>query len=509
MTGPNFSAQWLTKIFCCIVLLGLLLSPLSCAPSNTLSPATFEEGDCPIYVRSSLDMKCGVLIVPENRESENGKTIQIRVAVIKSQNPAPALDPVVYLPGGPGSSGFDEVLHNLSAFNEIRAERDLIVVDLRGTGYSKPALACPEYEKAFFDTVDDLPYLKTQEELNQAFLKCQTRLQQAQIDIGAYNNLASAQDIENLRLALGYDRWNLLGVSYGTRTALTILREYPQGVRSAILDSTIPPQVEPFAGWVFSLERSFKTLFTNCAADDSCRQAYPNLEADFYRLVEQLDAQPVTVRSYAYSGSGYDVAVDGDTLINLVFLMYYYTSEISKIPNLIEKTLAGDKVELGRALLYYLMTPYFTDYGAYYSVICTDEAAFTNYAEVQKEAASAQPRLGRVGLNNSRLALDLCENWKHNKPPMAENRPVKSAVPTLILAGEYDPVTPPDWGRQTAATLKNAHFYLFTGLTHGVFYSNEESNGCVSRLVTSFLEQPTSDLQDGCVAELPALKFDQ
>jgi len=469
---------------------------------------TFVEGNCPSIPRGALKMTCGVLHTLENRNRPGGRIIQIQAAVVHSSNPSPAPDPLVYLPGGPGSSGFEQALGGLSYFSDILKERDIVIIDPRGTGYSKPKLDCPEFDRAFFDTVDDLPFLETQARLNQVLLTCQARLLQEGIEISQYNNQTNAADLENLRLALGYKQWNLLGVSYGARAALTLLREYPQGVRSAILDSVIPPQVEPFAEWVFSLERSFDSLFANCAADESCRQTYPNLEADFYRLVEQLDAQPIRVRSYAYSGSGYDVGVDGDALIQLIFMMFYYTNEIARIPKMIENTLAGDTVELGRAFLNYLATPYFFEAGVHYAVFCSNEAPFVDYAQVKRQTAAAQARLAQVSLENSRLILELCKSWEHDQPPASENLPVRSSIPALILAGEYDPITPPEWGELTAATLENAHFYLFRGLTHGVFYNNKESGGCVSRLITAFLRNPSAALEDGCVAESPMLKFE-
>lgn len=510
MTGSRRILHLFLKMNWLLCCGAMLVAQSACAADARPRPPTaYEWGACPFTPPTTYTVECGTLTVPENRDNPETRPIQLRVAVVKSDNPAPKPDPVVYLAGGPGGSGFVEVLFSVDIFKEILNTRDLVVLDQRGTGSSKPALACPEYFDAYFEFLGkQLPYSQFQEALIPSLQVCQERLSKEGIDLSAYNNLENATDVDDLRLALGYDKWNLLGVSYGTRLALTVLREFPEGVRSAILDSTIPPEIEPFSGWVFSQERAFKTMFEHCSANDACRQAYPGLEHSFFSLVDKVDTQPLTLdAANPYTRKEYQVRVDGDMLINIIFLMFYDQAAIPHLPKLIQDTSTGDTQELSRYLEKLFYYPYGIDWGMHMSVKCSDEASFTSYTQVEKAITSAQPQMARGTLNDARLTLALCEGWKHSHPGKEENRPVRSAVPTLVLSGEFDPVTPPAWGQQAAKSLKNASFYEFPGLTHGVMYQNDATDGCVSRVVTSFLEEPSSPPDDGCVRSLPGIEF--
>lgn len=514
MEASNININWSFRIWFLIACAALLLGLPGCASAVETRPlAVYEPGDCPILPRGNLEMECGCLKVLENRANPQSQTISLRVIVYKTNNQMPAPDPVVYLAGGPGSSGIDDVRHRMDDFQDILARRDLVVVDQRGTGYSRPSLTCPDYPNVFYSGLADHSFSELQANVYQALRDCQETLGEAGIDLSAYTNLDNAMDLEDLRLALGYKQWNLLGTSYGTRLALTILREYPAGVRSVILDSTYPPEIEPYSGWVLSLDRAFRVLFEACAAQERCHRAYPNLEQDFYTLVNKLDSEPLTVQAkHPLYGSPLTLRVDGDTLINLVFLNLYDTYQIIHLPSLIEDMLAGGTKELSNSIIMYLSTPYFVNWGMYYSVMCSAESDFTTFEQVQKDAVGAQPRLAQMMLNIQRQDLELCEIWDINSPEAEENQEVRSNVPALILAGEFDPVTPPAWGEHAAEGLKRARFYTFTGLTHGVtpftYNLNKEANDCVNTLMMSFLENPTARPDDQCVKELPPLVFE-
>jgi pimeloyl-ACP methyl ester carboxylesterase len=490
----------------------LLLGQAGCiAPVTHRPPAEYEPGDCPILPQSGIEedqMECGWLNVPENRDDPASQTIRLRVIVFKTKSVKPAPDPVIYLAGGPGSSAIEEGRFRMDDFQEIMARRDLVVVDQRGTGYSRPALECPDYAIVFKKGLALQSYQELDDQLNQALRDCQSNLKSAGIDLTAYTNLENATDIEDLRLALGYRQWNLLGVSYGTRLALTILREFSTGVRSVILDSTYPPEVEPYSGRVLSTERAFQVLFDTCTDQPRCSRAYPDLEADFYRLVERLDAEPIQVKvRHPILGTKVDVNVDGDTLISALFANLYDINAIGSLPFMIEDTLAGGTSELSRSLSIYLLTPHFVNWGMHYSVMCSAESDFTTVEQVHQDSGAAQSRLARFMLDNQLDALELCQTWDHKTPAEEENRQVRSNVPALVLAGEFDPVTPPSWGEHAAGGLKRARFYTFPWMSHAVTAYDEVTNGCVTQLVTSFLDKPSSKPADGCMQELPEMEF--
>jgi pimeloyl-ACP methyl ester carboxylesterase len=510
MTGQRLRSQIFNKIAVLSCCFAILLSLAGCAPAEKpRPPASFEPGECPFTLPTSNKVECGVLMVPENRSDSESNTIQIQVAVIKTDNPSPAPDPVVYLAGGPGASGSGEMSVGLGPHAKILEKRDLVIVDQRGTGYSTPSLICPEYRQAYFDALaSQLPY----EKFSQAYLAtlpaCQQRLQSAGVDLSAYNNRESAADLEDLRQALGYDRWNLLGTSYGTRLALTALRDYPSGVRSVILDSTFPPQVNPYSGWILSQERVFRLLFDRCAADEQCHAAYPNLEQDFYTLLEKLDAEPAIVaKANPFTQKKYEVLVDGDMLINLLFLAFYDTAAIPHLPGVIEEMLQGNTKSLARFMDMLFIIPSGIAWGMHYAVLCSTESVFTDYAKVEKELAGAQPRLAEGMRNDHRIVLEICQAWDRDDPAAAENRLVRSSVPALVLAGEFDPVTPPEWGEQTANALKHGYFYEFPGLSHGVTWWDDFTRGCINQMVHAFLDDPTRAPESACMEDIPELEF--
>ncbi len=429
--------------------------------------------------------------------------------MVKTDNPAPAPHPVVYLAGGPGSSASGELSIGFGPYAELLESRDLILVDQRGTGASQPSLACPEYRQAYFDALSQqLPYQEFSAAAMAALPACRQRLQSEGVDLSAYNNAESAADLEDLRQALGYAQWDLLGTSYGTRLALTVLRDFPAGVRTAILDSTFLPQVEPYSGWVLSQERAFRLLFDRCAADAACHAAYPTLEQDFYALLAKLDAEPLIVeKANPFSQKKYEVRVDGDMLVTLLFNIFYDAAAIPYIPKIIADAFQGNGKTLARFMDPLFILPSVIAWGMHYSVMCSTESTFTAYSQVEKSVAKADPVLRRGNLNDQRLSLETCAAWDRDDPGMEENRPVKSSVPTLVLSGEFDPVTPPEWGEQTAKALKNGYFYLFPGVTHGVIWWNDFTGGCANRMVTSFLDDPSKAPDSSCLAQVPPLEF--
>jgi pimeloyl-ACP methyl ester carboxylesterase len=191
-----------------------------------------------------MTIACGMLTVREDRSQPNGATIQLAVAIIPTRSPTPAPDPVVYLAGGPGSAALSGAPRLARAWAPFLANRDLIVFDQRGTGFSRPALRCPESERSSDAELGRV--LSADESVRAevaALQRCHARLVREGVHLGAYTSAASAHDLEDLRVALGYGRWNLLGISYGTRLALTAMRDTPQSIRSVILDSTYPLQV--------------------------------------------------------------------------------------------------------------------------------------------------------------------------------------------------------------------------------------------------------------------------
>jgi Predicted hydrolases or acyltransferases (alpha/beta hydrolase superfamily) len=300
------------------VLVLLLVAPpvTSWGPETTLPE--FEWAECLFEIPEGRNVECGYLTVPEDRSQSDGSTIRLYVAIFRSPNENPAPDPVIYLAGGPGGNALEGIAYSFNDnFAPFLADRDVIVFDQRGTGYSEPSLAAPELINLTYETLDQDLTPKEYNELSlEALSDCHDRLVAEGINLGAYNSAENAADLNDLRIALGYEEWNLFGVSYGTRLALTAMRDYPEGIRSVILDSSCPLEVDLYYEGPTNANRAFRVFFDECASDLACSEAYPDLESVFYGVVDQLNSSPVIFPvTHPLSGETYDMLVDGDGLI--------------------------------------------------------------------------------------------------------------------------------------------------------------------------------------------------
>lgn len=464
----------------------------------------YEPAACRFGNIEGHTVACGYLIVPEDRAQPGGRTIRLHVAVFKAESANPALDPIVYLDGGPGSNPLElaPLIFN-RWFGAFVAQRDVILFDQRGTGYSEPALDCPELVRAGYDM---LPLNISRAEAaarNLAALQaCRERLTREGVNLAAYTNIANAADLNDLRVALGYTEWNLYGISYGTRLALTAMRDVPSGIRSVILDSAYPPQSSE-ADLPANADRAFRALFARCAADAACNRAYPELERVFYETVERLERDPVEVRvTNPYDGKDYTVLMNGQSLISALFQMLYDTDNLPQLPKLIyaahEKR---DYTEMTTwAALWLFASDYFS-YGMFYSVECISELGFSTRAELVAAAALFPRQLDAFNGDNF---FDQCQQWVNGSVDARENQAVESAIPTLVLAGELDPVTPPDYGRLTAATLRNSAFFEFPAMGHGVSIAAD----CPRDIALAFVANPTAAPSGACIAGMPTPVFE-
>ena len=306
------------------IMLPLLLMMLTAViiPVQAQEPV-FNSSDCPFAVPPGENIECGILTVPENRVNPNGNVVEIPVAIIRSTAPNPAPDPIIYLEGGPGGSA----LTGADAWYEspLRAERDIILFDQRGTGYSNPSLNCRELED---------PDAEDAQAAGQA---CYDRLGSEGVDMSAYNSAENAADVDALRQALGYDQVNLYGISYGTRLALTVERDFPDGLRSVVIDSVYPPEINGYDEQAVHAGRAFRVLFDNCSADPACNAAFPDLENRVYAQVDALNENPATVEFEEE-----EIELYGDDVLNTVFSQLYATYIIPVIPAALDAFASGD-----------------------------------------------------------------------------------------------------------------------------------------------------------------------
>jgi pimeloyl-ACP methyl ester carboxylesterase len=437
---------------------------------------------------------CGFLTVPENRSLEGGRTIDLAVAIGHSRAARPAADAVLYLAGGPGGGGLFHPYRRL--VDELRERRDVVLLDQRGTGLSKPSLDCPELDALTIDGLGrDADDRRFQARTEAALLACRRRLRDAGVDLAAYHSAAIAADVEDLRHALGYRRWNLLGLSYGSRIALAVMRDFPGSVRSAVLDSALPPRVDPLASQVDIISRAFDRLFDACAADRDCATAHPRLRPRWIRLLERLEANPVTFTvGSTPTGEPQGVRFDGQGVPALVRTLLSDEALIGLVPALIEDLEERRFAFVAERLLDLVAAIPSWSEGMAFSVFCADEVSSTDRARIRRELAALPPELGRLDPITGDLRA--CELWEVPAAPARERAPVTSDVPTLVLAGEFDPLTPPAWGRLATRTLSRGSFYELPALGHRVLGT---ASGCPDELALAFVERPSTPPDTGCV----------
>jgi pimeloyl-ACP methyl ester carboxylesterase len=457
--------------------------------------SAFATSDCPVGLAAGFT--CGFLTVPENRAREGGGSIRLAVAVGRSRAERPAADAVLYLSGGPGTGGLFHPYRSL--FDELRERRDIVLLDQRGTGLSKPSLDCPELDALTIDglgrAADDRRF---QARVDDALLACRQRLRGAGVDLAAYHSAAIAADVEDLRRALGYRRWNLVGLSYGSRLALAVMRDFPASVRSAVLDSALPPRVDPLASQVEITARAFDRLFDACAAARDCSTAHPRLRARWIELLERLEADPVTITvGSTPTGEPQDVRFDAHSVPLLVRVLLDDEATIGLVPALIEELEQGRfGIVAERGLDLVAAIPAVSE-GMTFSVFCADEVAFADRARIRRELAAVPPELGRLDPITGDLRA--CELWDVPAAPARERAPVTSDVPTLVLAGEFDPRTPPAWGRLAARTLSRSVFHELPALGHPVLRT---ATGCPDELARAFVERPSTPPDAGCIGAM-------
>lgn len=475
------------------------------AEAATAAPAeapAFTEATCAFQPLEGVQVRCGYIEVPENRSEPDGPKIRVVAAVFESRSPNPAPDAMIYLDGGPGG-------HTLRTapfvFGELVApfldRRDVILFDQRGVGASDPALDCPEQFRLDLGVLGEglrnESYLQS---ATAAMLGCRERLLSEGVNLEAFTSAESAADVDDLRRALGYEQLNLYGISYGTRLALTIMRDFPDSLRSVVLDSTVPLQANIFLDISASAERAFATLFDGCAQDAACNAAYPNLEQVFYEAVEKLNAEPITVPLQDF-GQSIEVVVTGDLLIRTLFQALYRTYVLADLPRAIYAARDGDDLgfwtqqALENAILNQLISA-----GMYYSVQCGEEARFSTDEEMQQADATRPEQRDAFDQADT---IAICAVWGAREAETVENQPVSSDIPTLVLAGQYDPVTPPDYGREAAKTLSNSFFFEFPGVGHGASIAHP----CPKSIMLAFVEEPTSAPDAGCIAQMTGPEF--
>jgi pimeloyl-ACP methyl ester carboxylesterase len=463
--------------------------------------ATFEPGPCDFpdtpAIATGMELECGWLTVPEAYNAPTGRTLRLAVAIIRSADPNPDPIPVIFLQGGPGGSTIDTYLQLIPLNPRLSAlNRDVILFDQRGTLYSQPSLFCEETYQLGIDLLDaDISDEEASRQYLDALGACRARLESEGVDLSAFDSLENAADVDALRRALGYDQVHLYGVSYGTLLALHVMRLFPEGLASVTIDSVMPTQVAAIEDQPRVIARGLDALFESCAADPGCSRAYPDLETVLYSQVDRLNADNARITlTNLETGGTYPALLDGDTVLSVVIQLMYATDLVPMIPRTIYQVRAGD-YQVIETLLSNLVFDRSMSYGMFYSVWCAEEPEL-DLARLNLEAMP--PQLADEMRASSEQYLQVCSIWDVQPLPADANAPVTSDIPTLVLSGAFDPVTPPEYAEQAAEGLSNAYSFVIPSGGHAQVTSGE----CQDSLFIQFMNDPTRAPDAACVADL-------
>jgi len=459
----------------------------------------FEESACAVAVPNGERVRCGYLVVPENRSRRNAKTIRLPIVILKSDAPNSKPDPVLRTLGGPGSSSLRMI--NGRRSSPWLKERDQIIFEQRGTKYSQPALDCPEVGDALVASARlQLSEAETARHELDAVRRCRARLLNRGIDLAAYNSKESAADIEDLRRALNLKTINLYGVSYSARLMLEVMRDYPAHIRSVVLESTLPLEINYDEVGVDAIARVLDLLFAECRNDPGCASTYPKLESDFDELIKASNAHPFIMKvKDSQTTEEIGVKLNGRDIVTWLadYVLSSNGREIAAGPYKIHQLIRGERAPLddyARAKL----SRSSNSLGMRYSVWCREEFPFESRRKIERQSRAYQRLDGYVV---QRLP-DVCPVW--NVPPAArsENLRVKSGIPTLILAGRYDAYTPPAWGRATARNLANSFYFEVPWVGHGPGFN---SPACLNEMVANFFNDPATRPDSACLTKIQSL----
>ena len=429
-----------------------------------------------------VDAYCGTLTVYENRDTRQGRQIALNIVVLPALSNDPKPDPFFFLAGGPGQGAAQMAKQLREPFRQILTDRDIVLVDQRGTGKSNP-LNC-------LDPDDSLKSIDEPESVQvEKLKKCMAGYD---ADLRLYTTSIAMDDLDDVRGYLGYEKINIYGGSYGTRAGLVYMRQHGDRVRTAVLDGVAPTNMRLPLFFPRDVQRAFDRLIADCETDAACNARYPNLGARARALIERLENNPPLVAVvHPRTGERGEVRMTARLLTNVVTATLYQPLSASLIPALIERAeqndfqgvlalmgSGGDPEEPMMAI------------GMQLSVICAEDAPRITPEEAKKEAEGTL-----FGPHVMRLQREACEFWPRGSVEPSFYEPVQSSIPALIMSGEIDPVTPPVWGDAIAKTLPSSKHIVMPGTGH-----TAGGTGCGRRLIKAFIDAgAVENLDTSCV----------
>lgn len=453
------------------------------------TPVVFEKLQPCVLADGPPDAYCGRLQVFEDRDAKRGRTIDLKIVVAPALRRDAKADPLFVFEGGPGGGAATLAPYRIPMFRRFQTDRDIVLVDQRGTGDSNPLDCSPA------DAVQDDDLRSLEEYPIERYRTCLERLD---ADPRLYTTAIAMDDIDDVREYLGYESINLWGGSYGTRAALVYLKRHEAAVRSVVLDGVAPPDMRLPLYAARDSQRALDRLLDDCAGDRVCAAAFPDLRGTVATLWTRLAEHPRVAFTHPRTGEPREVTLSPRLIAVVVFQSLYSPEIAALLPRLLTDAAGGNLHGLLALAFTRDMPKGAMSDGLFLSIVCAEDLPRIAADEIARETT------GRfMGTTMFDTQMKPCEFWPRGRVPDDYYAPVTSSKPVLVFSGEDDPVTPPSWGDSVARHLTNARHIVVPGAGHITL-----TRGCVPELVAAFLSvADAAKIDPACLAKLSRPPF--
>ena len=445
-----------------------------------LSPCFIGKGGV------SKKAQCGQLTVPVNRDIPD-VTIDLNVAVIAAPSDKKSDDPLVLLAGGPGQGAVETYASMTRVFQSNLRDRDIILVDQRGTGDSHP-LRCDVTDEDMESMLD------VESDAWKGWLQgCKDSMD---VDTHFFTTTDAIKDLEAVRQSLGIKQWNLYGGSYGTRKALTYMKMHPEVLRSVVLDSVVHQSEVLSSSHEENLQSTLNAVFERCKNQVACNEAFGDAEQQMWTFLDQLKETPIEMRlPNARTGELEDLTFTREHAVMAIRMFSYSPETMGMIPLLVSLANHGQPENLAyQAMMVGASLEEGLNNALELSVLCAEDAPF------MREQRTLSNSL--FGDNFTELVMQRCDIWDSVAVDASFKTDVESDIPTLLLSGELDPVTPPAFAEKAMETLSNAQHLVAKGQGHIA-----ATRGCMPKIVGQFIADPKAELETECMDNFGDIPF--